>query len=141
QTLSFRATVTAPTPPPVDPAANGLRVRLSEASGAPILDVQVPAGTYDPVTRSGWRPRHAAIEYHDGVGSTPIRRAKVLPLPPGTSRVVVRTRKATFIPDPTVPVSAVPVVAVNLAEARCSAATLPPGSCALNSRGTRLSCR
>src|SRR5262245_5318569 len=69
----------SPDPPP-DPAAQGLRVIVGDT-----LDVTIPAGTYDPTTRSGWiaESRSATSRqwtYRDGTGLAS----------DGVSRVVLR---------------------------------------------------
>jgi len=47
--------VFSPVRPPIDPKANGMRVRIEGAGGAVLFDATVPPGQYDPDTRIGWR--------------------------------------------------------------------------------------
>ena len=66
--------------PPPDPAAQGLRLLVGDT-----LDVTIPAGTYDPATRSGWIAETGSGSsrrwtYRDGTGVAP----------DGVSRVVLR---------------------------------------------------
>jgi hypothetical protein len=67
--LDFRGQMTLPHPftPALDPVAVGVGVVVADAQGTHVVDVQVPGGAYDPVTRVGWTasPRGGAWEYVD----------------------------------------------------------------------------
>lgn len=56
-TFVFRGEVTLPHPftPAVDPVATGVQVVIADSSGARPLDVRVPGGAYDALTRAGWK--------------------------------------------------------------------------------------
>jgi hypothetical protein len=58
--LTFKGEMTIPTTPTLDPVANGAIVMLDAADGRVIVDVDVPGGAYDPVTRVGWQARGTA---------------------------------------------------------------------------------
>jgi uncharacterized delta-60 repeat protein len=55
-TLSMRGTATLPFPyvPALNPAANGVRILVEDASGDTIVDATIPGGDYDPATKAGW---------------------------------------------------------------------------------------
>jgi cysteine-rich repeat protein len=42
--------------PVYDPVAHGIRLRIDDAAGTRLLDAEIPAGAFNPVTRSGWLP-------------------------------------------------------------------------------------
>lgn len=54
--LSFKGTIMLepPAEPLVDPVVNGLHVRLTDGGGT-VLDVTIPPGAYDPVSKTGWK--------------------------------------------------------------------------------------
>jgi cysteine-rich repeat protein len=56
--LSFKADLVFPEPVALSPQINGFRLLVegAEAGGDVLLDLAVPAGLYDPLTRSGWIP-------------------------------------------------------------------------------------
>ena len=40
-----------------NPRYYGLRLLAVDATGAPLFDIDVPPGNYDPVTKTGWKRR------------------------------------------------------------------------------------
>src|SRR5439155_1131732 len=70
ETLAFSGTITIPTAPPIDPATNGLRVLLTDAAGAPIVDITLPAG-------ASWRTTTSSWKYTDKTAALGITRALV----------------------------------------------------------------
>jgi hypothetical protein len=55
--LTLKGEMTIPTSPILDPVANGATVLVDDAAGRVIVDVVVPGGAYDPLTRTGWSMR------------------------------------------------------------------------------------
>ncbi len=55
--LRLRGAVIAPFPyaPALDPSSHGVRLILTDAHGATVVDVAIPAGAYDFGTRTGWK--------------------------------------------------------------------------------------
>ena len=54
--LNFKGFFTAvPNSPTVDPVTNGLRVLVSDSLGNTPIDVTIPGGAYNPVTKIGWK--------------------------------------------------------------------------------------
>ena len=55
-TLAFRGRVVLPSPvdPPLDPLAVGVGVVVHDAQGGRVLEVTIPGGAFDPITRAGW---------------------------------------------------------------------------------------
>jgi hypothetical protein len=54
--LKFKGAITVPTTPTINPAANGVRILLTGASGATIVDTIVPGGT-------GWKTNATATAW------------------------------------------------------------------------------
>ena len=52
--LKYKAKLIFDGPVSIDPLTRGFRLRVSDADGAVLVDLEVPAGVYDPVARSGW---------------------------------------------------------------------------------------
>lgn len=55
--LAFTGRVVIPHPfsPVLDPVARGAGITIAEPSGIDVLNVVIPGGAYDPLTKSGWR--------------------------------------------------------------------------------------
>jgi parallel beta-helix repeat protein len=56
-TLRFRGRLQLAHPfdPPLDPAAHGVGLQLTDAADGRLLDLVIPGGPYDPATHIGWR--------------------------------------------------------------------------------------
>jgi cysteine-rich repeat protein len=63
--LAFKgqAVLASPFDPPLDPLANGVRLLIEDATGAPVLDATVAGGAYDSVTREGWKVNGSATAW------------------------------------------------------------------------------
>lgn len=75
--LTFNGTVAVPEIPPIDPAANGLRLVLTTDAGAVLADLTAPAGV-------GWRVNRPGTTwtYRDPSASTGIVNARVRAVKP-----------------------------------------------------------
>jgi parallel beta-helix repeat protein len=84
--LTFRGALVVPYPfvPPLDPVAGGIAVVVEDAAGARVLDVTVPGGAYDRVTKVGWQAARSRTrwKYVD----------KSAAAPGGITRVTVKDR-------------------------------------------------
>ena len=73
--LTFRGDVTPPRPftPALDPVAVGVGIQVSEANGGRVIDVRVPGGAYDRVTKAGWiaSPAHGSWKYANRSAAPP----------------------------------------------------------------------
>lgn len=72
--------------PVYDPVALGVRLRIEDADGLHLLDSEIPAGAWNPVTRRGWLPmknggfRFRSTELIDGaVQKVILKRVKKVP--------------------------------------------------------------
>lgn len=53
--LTIKGEAVIPLVPALDPPGRGVRLLLASVTGATLLDVTVPPGAYDPVTKTGWK--------------------------------------------------------------------------------------
>lgn len=102
--LSFKGEMVIPTAPAIDPVARGARVAVSDTGGT-VLDVTIPAGLRDPVTKIGWKPNKGgtAWTYTNPTGLAGIRRVAIRTNPakfPGRVQFTVSGKKGAY---PTTP--------------------------------------
>jgi virginiamycin B lyase len=57
--LLIKGEAVVPSSPRLDPLSSGVRILLAGATGASLLDVTVPSGAYDAISKTGWK-RNAA---------------------------------------------------------------------------------
>ncbi len=71
-TLTMKGTIPLAHPfsPPIDPIMNGIRLRLQDSGGTPVVDVNIPGGAFDILARKGWtsNPKRTAWRYQDAAG-------------------------------------------------------------------------
>src|SRR5207249_4470683 len=94
--LNVRGDVTPPGS--IDPVASGVRLMLESAAG-PYLDVTVPGGAYDSVTRTGWKAMPGKFTFRSPTPVAGAVRAVHLKMPastPGQFRVAVTGMGGTF---------------------------------------------
>ena len=95
ETLTLSGKATVPTAPAIDPAGNGVRLLLTAASGAAILDVTVPGGV-------NWLAHPTSWTYKNKLGFSGITKIliKTSTNTPGTLRFTVKGAPATLAPTP-----------------------------------------
>jgi hypothetical protein len=87
-TLSLRAQVVLSHPftPALDPVQVGLGLVIADSTGARAVDVLVPGGAYDSVTRAGWKASRTAPRWkYLNKGTTP---------PGGITSIIIKDRWA-----------------------------------------------
>jgi len=131
---------------PIEPVHDGVRVVYRDGQGA-IVDRIVPAGVYDPLTRTGWTAQASGYRYVSKAGSSEITKIVVSGTAgvPGQYRIRIKGRDGDFAGNPdALPVSAAltfapPFVGTDACgEWRFSA--VPP-ACLLSGGGAALKCR
>ena len=138
-----------PAAPVIDPVAKGLRVLVNDNAGGTVLDVTVPNGVYNLVTKTGWKVNGAGTAWTwrgPGTGTNGIRRAvlRAIPSVPGRYKVAVKGRLGSY----PVNVANLPLVATVVIDAplattgQCGEAkfVVPPGCVSLSS-GKTVKCR
>lgn len=149
--LSFKGdmTVAHPFTPALDPVTNGVRIVLTDASGATITDAQIPAGAYDAIARTGWRKIGTSKWlYMNPAGSNGITKLQLSDKStrtPGLIAFSVTGTKGSWA------VSNIPVVATIVLDpptattGQCGQATFPGPrplpSCTLSRSGDTLNCK
>ena len=140
--LKFTGIVTVPTSPPIDPASNGVRVLLEDATGAPMLDVSIPGkvGWKANAAKTAWRYRNrGGWQSLVSVRITSTRRK------PGRLKFQVVGRKGTYPMSPGgVPVKGTIVIDAPFARTGQCGEALFPGrpapACILKAAGRTLKC-
>ncbi len=140
-TLSVKGQATLPSSPPIDPAATGMRVRLTRVSGgATVAEAVIPDGPYDPVRRIGWKPNsaHTQWAYKNTIcpaGLSVAAKVKVNAVT-GVTRFSVTVKGGAYA----VAAGDLPLKASILLDAagQCGEAT---PACAFSSNGATVSCR
>lgn len=145
-TVAFRGEMVIPTSPAIDPVARGARIAVSDMGGT-VLDVTIPGGVRDPMTKIGWKANKAgtAWTYSHPNGLAGIRKVSIKTNPTKTpGRVVFRVSGKNGAYS-TVPAN-LPLVATFtvLPTGQCGSVAftgpLPP-VCTFNSAGSAVTCK
>jgi hypothetical protein len=103
--LVFEGAMTLPHPfaPGLDPIAAGVGIVIADAAGGRVLDLAVPGGAHDPVTRVGWKffPRCRTWRYLNRsaappAGITAVTIKDLSRRTPGIVRFKVRGRRGAY---------------------------------------------
>jgi hypothetical protein len=144
-TLKLSGEMTIPALPALDPPSAGARLLVEDADGHAIVDVVVPPGAYDPVTKTGWRPNSKGTTwtYKNPVGELGIIQlaVKTSKKVPGLVKVSATCKHGAYAAAG----AALPLRAlVSLTAAgQCGLATFtaPGQTCALDPKGQSLTCK
>ncbi len=149
--LVFKGTGLLPYPfdPPLNPAANGLRLLVDHGGGGNWVDISVPGGDYSSTTRSGWttasggrwkyfdRSRAAGsllqkLSVRDRSGRTP-----------GEVEVALKGRvPGVVLENADLPLTLTVVLEPPVSPlGQCAATTFDPEACSLSRSATSLQCR
>ena len=144
-TLSMKGTMTIPTSPTLDPVANGATVMVDDADGRVIVDVVVPGGAYDPVTRTGWKARGTppSWTYKNPLGLLGITSIKLTrtAAAPSLVRFTVKGKNGDFSSiDATLPVRGVVVLGPS-GQGGLMTFTGPVRACTPLGGGSTLNCK
>ena len=149
--LTFKGDMVFPYPfsPPLAPANKGARVLLVNGTGTTLLDVLIPSGFYNSVTRIGWKLSSSGMwTYSNPGGVQGITKVVLKPMSSaaGLIKFSVTGKNGNWPVTPqTLPVHGTMVVdAPAAASGQCGEASFPgpPGpSCLLNANGSTLHCK
>jgi hypothetical protein len=147
-TFTFRGRLALPVPvaSPLDPTTVGVGVLVRDALGAPVIDVTVPAGAFDPATGVGWKTsaRRDAWTYANRSAAPPagiiaVRIRNRSTVAPGLVDVAVKGRRGAYPVDASrLPLNAVLVLDPPTAETgQCGQAAFGASDCRAGVRTAR----
>lgn len=127
----------APPPSTLDPVRRGVRLHLTDAAGATLVDVDVPAGAYDTETKRGWKAAPAGTKW-SYKGRAPGITKVSLKIVRGTLAVRLGGKGLSVTPPGTLPVTA----AIVLTPPRGSGAACTESSfVSCKAAGSKVSCK
>lgn len=134
--------------PTFDPSQQGARVLIEDALGGTVLDVAVPPGLYDPLTRAGWKVSSGGWQYRSSSGLQGLTKLVVSrkPTAPGVVSFTGTGKGATIAVAPgQLPLGFTVVVEGTLGvHGQCGAASFADpivSRCKFASSGATLKCR
>ena len=149
-TLKLTGRATLASPAVLDPRTTGVRVVITDAFGATIVDAPVPGGSYDPTTKTGWKVNGNATKwtYGNPAGSSGITKvvfrdqsAKT----PGGVAFAIAGKHSGWHVDDAPGVATLVLDAASGANGRCADAPFPgpppAPSCTFNATRTMVKCR
>jgi hypothetical protein len=137
--------MTIPTSPTLDPVANGATVTVDDAAGRVIVDVVVPGGAYDPVTRVGWTVRGTlpswAYKNRNGLLGITSMKLKRSSAAPNRIKFTVKGKNGDFASaGATLPVHGA-IVLGSAGQGGLATFTGPAQGCTLLGSGHTLNCK
>ncbi len=103
--LNFTGTILdVPASPTVDPVANGLRILVSDSTGAIPIDITIPGGAYDTASKVGWKVNRSGTSwrYRNAGRAVPLvhgitnAQLKAFATSPGKYKFTVRGKNADY---------------------------------------------
>ena len=134
--LTLKGTVAVPASPPIDPAAQGLRLVLTTNAGVELADLTAAAGAKWSANGTGTR-----WKYRDSTATSGITAATVQAIaPPGTLRVKLKARGLALgaAPAGTPPLATIAFGAPAAAPGQCGVTAFP--SCRIAASGATVRC-
>lgn len=133
--LKLNAVIAVPSSPPINPAAQGLRLILTTRSGSVAADLTAPPG-------AGWKANGSGTswKYRNTAATSGIQLAKLRAMPDGTVRVKLKARGlalAAAAAD-TPPVARIVLGAPTAAPGQCGASAF--GSCRTSGNASTVRC-
>jgi hypothetical protein len=101
--LNFKGFFTSvPGTPTVNPVANGLRILVSDSTGATPIDVTIPGGAYNPSTRIGWKVNGSGTAWKYSNSTSPVNglskaQLKAYPNTPGKYKFTVKGKNGNYV--------------------------------------------
>jgi hypothetical protein len=135
--LTWNGTL-APLPGGVpDPLVTGVRVLVTDASVATLLDVTVPGGAYDKPTKTGWKVKGATWTWQGAIAG--LTKVKLVGKIPGTLTVTVTAKGASFLSTPALPLRA--RLVVDGAAGRCGDTAFAAPDCVAQTGKGKVTCK
>lgn len=129
-----------PTSPPLDPAAQGVRLMLHDVDGNSVVDAEIPGGEGWKVNKKGTSWRWSSTTGIEGITKVNLKSPGKRP---DRMKVKVNGKDGDFaVPSDKLPVGATILFTTPLASAgECGEVVFGAGACALNRKGTTVKCR
>ncbi len=157
-TLVVKGRVVLPTPLDVHPENTGIRVVVTDADGAIVVNVRILGGAFDVLSGFGWSINGTSVRYLDRrkIGQGAIRKVSLKGdlRTPGLVRVAISGKAGSFLAAPTLPLGVFVNLDVDDFGVSDSYDTYPldggacatfPGPssplCAASGTGTKIRCR
>lgn len=143
--LKLKGTFTFPYSPVFDPVADGARVAIYDGNDQPLADVTLPAGAYDPLTRTGWKVSANGYKFRwksptPAGGLISGARLAGVPGPSGVVHFGIKGKRGTWANAPVaLPLSA--VVALDPAQPLLDCGQATFAACTLSPATASVSCR
>jgi hypothetical protein len=119
-----------------DPVATGVRVLVADAS-ATLLDVTVPGGAYDKLTKTGWKVKRTTWTWQGALSG--LTKVKLVGKTPGTVKLTVTVRGAAFPPRTALPLRA--RLVVDGAAGRCGETAFTAAGCVEQTTKGKVTCK
>jgi hypothetical protein len=120
-----------------DPLATGVRVRITDASAATLLDVTVPGGPYEKATKTGWKVKRATSTWQGALAG--LTKVKLVGKTPGTLKLTVAAKNASFSSTPALPLHA--RLVTDGAVGRCGDTSFAPTACVAQVGKGKVTCK
>jgi hypothetical protein len=142
-----------PASPTVSPVANGLRILVTDSTGATPIDVTLPPGAFDTSTKTGWLVNGAGTSWTykgPGTATNGVQKALVRAMPStlGMYLVKVKGKNSTYPVNPSnLPLVGTVVIDTPIAAGgQCGEATFPATaptrpSCTALASGKTVKCK
>jgi len=151
-TVRFKGHMTLPHPfsPLLDPIANGVGLVIADSAGGRLIDLVIPGGAWDPVTRIGWKaaPSGAKWKYvnRSATPAAGISRVVITNVSrkfPGFVRFDVKGKRGSYPVDPAkLPLMGFLVLDQPTAETgQCGKATFADPASSCTTDGTMVKCK
>jgi hypothetical protein len=119
-----------------DPVATGVRVLLADASTT-LLDVTVPGGAYDKLAKTGWKVKRTTWTWQGAIAG--LTKVKLVGKTPGTLKLTVTAKGATFPASPALPLRA--RLVADGAAGRCGETAFTTGDCVAQTGKGKVTCK
>lgn len=148
--LSFKGAMKMPSSA-ISPSTTGVTVYLTNANGAPVVDAFIPPGTYDPVSKAGWRANSSftSFTYKNKGTGTPliqgIQTVKAKVTSPTSVKFTVKGKLGSYGNASTIPVNGAlvfdPQLLVHTMCGGTDFVALPTPNCVISAGGNTVKCQ
>jgi hypothetical protein len=120
-----------------DPLVTGVRVQVTDGTGASLLDVTVPGGAYDKPTKTGWKVKKTTWTWQGAIGG--LTKVKLVGKTPGTLKLSVTVKNAALPSSPALPLQA--RLVADGASGRCGETSFSAAACIAQVAKGKITCK